>query len=85
MPNLDCKYIYVDREIERSRNLEKQLDEFALSAERHSAVTPDNISESDKNYYSKWKARLGFGRELTLAEILLLHITLSSFGSIPAV
>ena len=69
MPNLDIKYINVDREIERSRNLEKQLDEFALSAERHSAVTPDNISESDKNYYSKWKARLGFGRELTLAEI----------------
>jgi len=69
MPNLDFKYIYVDREIEQSRNLKKQLDEFALSAKRHSAVTPDNISESDKNYYSKWKARLGFGRELTLAEI----------------
>ena len=69
MPNLDIKYINVDREIERSRNLEKQLDEFALSAERHSAVTPDNISDSDKNYLSKWKARLGFGRELTLAEI----------------
>jgi len=31
MPNLDIKYINVDREIERSRNLEKQLDEFALS------------------------------------------------------
>lgn len=45
------------------------MDEFALSAERHSAVTPDSISESDKNYYSKWKVRLGFRRELTRAEI----------------
>ena len=69
MFNLDIKYINVDREVERSRNLKKQLDEMALSAERYSATTPENISDVDQNHYKKWATRFGYGRQLTLGEI----------------
>ena len=69
MFNIDIKYINVDREVERSRNLEKQLDALALSAERYSATTPENISDADQNHYSKWTARFGYGQRLTLVEI----------------
>jgi len=82
MFNLDIKYMNVDREVERSRNLEKQLDEMALSAERYSATTPENISDADQNHYSKWTARSGkgFAFDVSLLANLQCASSIDSFG-----